>query len=445
MKKLTRILAVALAAFSITAMAGCAKGNVSSAASEKPAESKNDVSSAQPEKDYKDTKFTIAWWGNDARNNSTTKLVEEFEKAYPNLKAEVIFADWNGYWTSIQTHAAAKTLPDVMQMDYGTLSTYVNNGQLLALDDLIQSGAIDLSNVKQDSVSAGQLNGKMYGIVTGVNSPAGIYNPEILKEAGVTLSQAPTLDEFNAASKTIHEKTGAFTDVMDLIFYLRIHGTNAFSDDGKSVAYSADLLKNYWEYLDDGYNVYGYFAGPNSNYDYETPATAFAAKALWIDWDYSNKIMGYEDESGLQLEMMALPATADCKTGSFMKPNMLWSVAANSSETDLAAAFLNYFVNETETYTICGIDRGMPISSKIRESIAPTMTDSQKKFGNFLTFLEDNSLVSAIYPPEPAAASEYNTVLSEIWDKIQYNQIKREEFPNLAEETIKQLNKILAQ
>ena len=445
MKKFVRVLALALAVLMIAALAGCAKTPASSTspASEAPS-SAAPAESQQPDKDYKDTKFTIAWWGNDARNNATTQLIEEFEKAYPNLKIDVVFADWNGYWTAIQTRAASKTLPDVMQMDYGTIATYAGNNQLLALDDLIKNGSIDLTNAKEDSISAGKLNGKMYGIVTGVNSPTGLYNPEILKEAGVTLSKTPTLEEFNAASKTVYEKTGAFTDVMGLLFFIRIHGMNPHSDDGKSVGYTAEVLKKYWEYLDDGYNVNGYFANPNSKYDYETPAAAFAAKALWIDWDYSNKIMGYEDESGLQMEMMVLPSTDACKNGSYMKPNMLWSVSANTENQELAAAFLNYFVNEAKTYEVCGIDRGMPISSKIRETIAPTMTGSQKKFSEFLTFIEENNSVSAIYSPEPTATGECNSVLNEIWEKIQYGQVNRADFASLAEETIKKLNDILA-
>ena len=94
MKKFVRALALALAVLMVAALAGCAKTPASSAApaSEAPS-SAAPAESQKPDKDYKDTKFTVAWWGNDARNNATTQLIEEFEKAYPNLKIDVVFAD----------------------------------------------------------------------------------------------------------------------------------------------------------------------------------------------------------------------------------------------------------------------------------------------------------------------------------------------------------------
>lgn len=63
MKKFIRVTALALAVLMLAVLAGCAKAPASSAApagSEMPASS---TESKTPEKDYKNTKFTVAWWG----------------------------------------------------------------------------------------------------------------------------------------------------------------------------------------------------------------------------------------------------------------------------------------------------------------------------------------------------------------------------------------------
>ena len=90
MKKFVRVLALALVVLMIAALAGCAKTPASSAAPASQAPSSAaPAASQQPEKDYKDTKFTIAWWGSDSRHTATTQLIEEFEKDYKNLKIDV--------------------------------------------------------------------------------------------------------------------------------------------------------------------------------------------------------------------------------------------------------------------------------------------------------------------------------------------------------------------
>ena len=440
MKKLTRILVVALAAFSITAMAGCAKGNVSSAASEKPAESKNDVSSAQPEKDYKDTKFTIAWWGSDARHTATTKLIEEFEKDYKNLKIDVEYFGWGDYWTKMTTHSAAKDLPDVLQMDYGKISQFVESNLLFQLDSYIDSKAIDLSDTADTTMAAGKIDGKMYGIVTGVNSPAGIYNPELVKAAGVTLSQTPTVDEYRNACKQIYEKTGAKVPYFLDYYHRAVDGVNEWSDDGKSCGFDADALAQCWENDMDGIEQ-GWIAGPNDK-TYESTEAAFADKAYWCAYLYSNQLASFEKASNLDLELIALPSSDKNSAPNFMKPNMLWSVAANSKTPDLAAAFLNYFVNNTNTYDICGVDRGMPVSSKIRDYVSPNFDEAEKKYAAYQTLLEDGH-ASAIYPPVPAKASEAQAIMDEYGEKVRYGQFQRSELKAKAQECIDKMNAVL--
>ena len=443
MKKFVRVLALALAVLMIAALVGCAKTPASSAAPASQAPSSAaPAASQQPEKDYKDTKFTIAWWGSDSRHTATTQLIEEFEKDYKNLKIDVEYFGWGDYWTKMTTHAAAKDLPDVFQMDYGTIVNYVDGQLLLPLDSMIENKAIDLTDTSADTISAGKIDGKMYAIVTGVNSPAIIYNPEFVKEAGITIRNTPTLDELLAAAKTIKEKTGAgLTYFFDFAFFTRMYrNVDKWSTDGKSCGFDAETLAEFWKYITQGLNE-GWLPGPDAK-AYDSPQAGMADKAFWACPSYSNQIAIFEQESGLELELMVLPTTDKNKSPSFMKPNMLWSVAVNTKEADLAAAFLNYYVNNTKTYDITGLDRGMPISSKIRDYMSGNLTPVQKKYADFQSLLEDGH-ASPIYPPEPAKATEAGDVLNEYTELIKYGEIKEADFLAKAQECIDKANKIL--
>ena len=106
-------------------------------------------------------------------------------------------------------------------------------------------------------------------------------------------------------------------------------------------------------------------------------------------------------------------------------------------------AFLNYFANDTKTYDICGMDRGMPISSAIREYLEPSFNASQKKVSEFLAYLEYGH-VSPIYKPEPAKTGEASDVQAEMTEQVNYRLVAPEDFLTTAQTVIDQMNAILA-
>ena len=442
MKKFVHVLALALAVLMIAALAGCAKTPASSAAPASQAPSSAaPAASQQPEKDYKDTKFTIAWWGSDSRHTATTQLIEEFEKDYKNLKIDVEYYGGGDYWTKISTHAASRTLPDVTQMNYAYMNQYVDGSLLMELDSLIADKKIDLSNVAESSISGGKFNGKMYGIVTGMNAPAWIYNPEIAKEAGVTISATPTMDEFIKACETIYDKTGAM-----LINYVygnyvpTLYGENLYGKDGKSCGMSEENYVDYLTKLIEGVE-YGYIPNPETNTD-SSDAEKFSSGKFWAFFGFTNNVENYSKESGKDLQLFALPSTEKCANPTYLKPTMLWSIAANSKEPELAAAFINLYTNDIRTFEICGVDRGLPINSKLREELSDKLTPDQKKYAEFQSLLE-NGHVAGVCPPDPSSADEVKDVIAETKEEIVYGVVNKSNVAERAKEDIAKMDSIL--
>ena len=71
--------------------------------------------------------------------------------------------------------------------------------------------------------------------------------------------------------------------------------------------------------------------------------------------------------------MVMIPSRDDATApASYLKPAMFWCVGADSDVKDAAVRFINFFANNPEAcYDIVGIERAVPISSKMREYVAP--------------------------------------------------------------------------
>ena len=120
-----------------------------------------------------------------AAPSAPTRCVTLFNAANPGTLVEGESAGWDSYWTRLATQTAGGNAPDVIQMDYRYIFEYARREALLPLDDLIASGAIDLSGFSPDAIAGGQVDGKTYGVSLGANSSAMIVNAGAFTDAGL--------------------------------------------------------------------------------------------------------------------------------------------------------------------------------------------------------------------------------------------------------------------
>ena len=409
------------------------------------------IASAE-EKDYAGKTFRIAWWGGDARHTMTTEMIAAFEKNYKNLKIEVEYCGFGDYWTKLSTQAAGHDMPDVIQMDYSQIVNFVKSGLLMELNPLVDSGAIDLTHVDASMISGGMLNDKLYGLATGVNCPAMLYNEAIVAQAGVEVPVSMTYTEFALLCKTILEKTGSqaqFTDDVEAReMYFRSLGQTLYAADGKSVGFTKEALVNYWTYILTGIEK-GYFM---SAQDMEMKGTGDTPADLqnglfWNAMTTSNQTVSFQgtktpEELALGVCMRPYADNAAEANPTYVKAAMLWSINADTENAELAADFISFFVNNTVVYDICSTDRGVPISSEIRSYLLPKTSYIDAKVFNFLDYVGTHS--TPIDPPYPVGATEINAIYSEAAELISLQAVTKEELPALAEEYIAKMNAVLA-
>ncbi len=79
---------------------------------------------------------------------------------------------------------AAPNLPDIALVDNPKVSTLAEAGLLTTTAD----NGLDVSNIEANILSAGEVDGNVYGVPVGANTLGLYYNPEVLAAAGVDIA-----------------------------------------------------------------------------------------------------------------------------------------------------------------------------------------------------------------------------------------------------------------
>lgn len=418
----------------------------STAASTDSTNASTEASSASTTADGK-TQLNILWWGSQTRHELTTQMLEKFQEENPDIEVVMDYSDWDGYWTKLPAQVAGGQTPDVFQMDYAKLAQYVENGVMAPLDDYVADGSLDLSNVAQSVIDSGSIDGKLYAVSTGTNAPVMLYRKDILDDLGIELPMNPTMSEYTDISKKVYEATGLRDTFVtscsadNLRFHLRNYGMNLYNDDASALGFDdPKYIVDMWQLALDAQNEgWGLMIGE------ETATTAFDSMVMdsWSRYQNSNELQAYRDATGKDISMVMIPNTDDATaSATYLKPAMFWCVAADSDVKDAAVRFINYFANDTSCYDIVGIERAVPISSEMREYVAPTLDEVGKQVVEFVDYVSQPNMASPLMNPDPAKHSEISDLLSQYSDQVRYGEIT--DLPTAAQQFMDEANAILA-
>ena len=418
----------------------------STAASTDSTDASTEASSASTTADGK-TQLNILWWGSQTRHELTTQMLEKFQEENPDIEVVMDYSDWDGYWTKLPAQVAGGQTPDVFQMDYAKLAQYVENGVMAPLDDYVADGSLDLSNVAQSVIDSGSIDGKLYAVSTGTNAPVMLYRKDILDDLGIEMPMNPTMSEYTDISKKVYEATGLRDTFVtscsadNLRFRLRNYGMNLYNDDASALGFDdPKYIVDMWQLALDSQNEgWGLMIGE------ETATTAFDSMVMdsWSRYQNSNELQAYRDATGKDISMVMIPNTDDATaSATYLKPAMFWCVAADSDVKDAAVRFINYFANDTSCYDIVGIERAVPISSEMREYVAPTLDEVGKQVVEFVDYVSQPNMASPLMNPDPAKHSEISVLLSQYSDQVRYGEIT--DLPTAAQQFMDEANAILA-
>ncbi|MCI9456578.1 MAG: extracellular solute-binding protein [Oscillospiraceae bacterium] len=447
MKK--RFLSLLCAAVLCT-MAGCGGTPSSSAAPSNSSTPSANSSSAGKEASATSngqTTLNILWWGSQTRHDLTTKMLEKFQELNPDIEVVMDYSDWGGYWTKLPAQVAGGQTPDVFQMDYAYLSQYANNGVLAELDSYIADGSLNMSDVAENIIKSGSVNGKVYAISTGTNAPVMLYRNDILEELNLSLPMNPTMSEYTAVSKAVYEATGLrdtfIVDCSDVIFrqHLRNYGLNLYNDDATALGFDdPKYLVNMWKLaLQAQEEGWGLMPGEG------TAVSAFDSMVMdaWSRFQNSNELQAYRDSTGKDIRMVMLPSMDDGTTpATFLKPAMFWCVGADSNVKDAAIRFIDFFTNSPECFDIVGIERAVPISSKMREYVTPSLDEVGKEVVQFIDYVSQPDKSSPLMNADPEVHQTIGELMSQYSEQVRYGELT--DLEAAAKQFMEEANKIIA-
>lgn len=432
-KLLSMILTASLAA---TVLAGCGTSNTN----------KTSESNTSTESSNKKVTLRVAWWGNQTRNDVTKKVMDAYTQKNPNVTFEPEFYDWSGYWDKLATQSAANSMPDIMQMDYSYIGQYVSKKLLANLNSYVSSGKINLKDVNENEIVGGKISGGLYGISLGTNALATIYDPAVLAKAGVTIPTNWTWEDYQNIANKVAQSTGVKTDIalytdphMLLSYLAREQGKTMFSKDGTSLGIDSKIVQNSFELQ---LNLLKSGATPKPDvYLNQTAGNDTLSKGVTgIQFLWSNQLVSAVNNAKKPMQLALMPASKDAKQKPlYLKPSMFFSVSDKSTSKDASAKFIDYFTNDVDANKILLAERGVPISTKVRDAIKSLVSKESQQTFDYIALAEKNT--SAIDAPEPTGASEVSALYKSITDEVLYQKTSPKD---AADKFVKGANDILA-
>lgn len=376
----------------------------------------------------------VAWWGNQERHDMTLEAIELFVEE-TGIQVQTEYTGWDGYWERLNTQAAGSNLPDIIQMDNSYLNEYDSNGLLIDLASYVNEGTIDLSDVDDVYQEINEVDDRILAISAGANALGLVYNAEMLEEFGYDLEPGFTYDdlyEMNLSIKETMEADGqeyfgydfANAEYELLNNWVRQHDQTFYNEAGDGLGFNEEVLVDYFDWVQTMVVDYAapshdimmsYIEGGNSMVQEGTSAVQTAA---------SNQLIGIQQGTDFELDVAILPSL-DGVHANYIRPSMSWSITEHANESDAAAQFIDFMTNNLEANEVLQAERGVPISSSVRDHLSEDLSDATRKTFDYLELVSEYTTDAD--PIAPPGETEVRGAFSRVIESLKYEQVAPEE------------------
>jgi arabinogalactan oligomer/maltooligosaccharide transport system substrate-binding protein len=374
-----------LAAVSLLATA-CGSGDTAEGNDSESAPAPNEVSGS------------LTWWDTaDPTNEGPAfdKLVERFEKEYPNVEIDHQFVPFDQGQNKFKTAAeAGKGAPDILRAEVAWVPEFASLGYLYALDGT--AALEDQDDYFETPLSSNVFDGKTYGVPQVTDSLALLYNKELFEKAGID-SPPSTWEEVAEAAKALKSEAGVDGIFLNPAGYFMLpfmygEGGDLVDTDAEQIVVNSDAnaegVQTAVDLIKDGAAP-----KPPAADAYAAMMTAFTEGKVGMivngPWEVNN-IRNAESFGGVEnLGIAAVPAGSETAGAPVGGHNyVVWS-GMDESKADAAIAFID-FMNSAESQAFLADELGLLPTRKSTYDI-----DS----------VADNDIVSAFKPVVDAAVA----------------------------------------
>jgi multiple sugar transport system substrate-binding protein len=362
----------------------------------------------------------FTWWGSDDRDARTKQAIELFQKEHPKITVKGEFKEWNGYWDSLATTVAANDAPDIIQMDELYLASYAERGALLDLGTAKKY--LNTANFDPKALATGQLQGKEYGLPTGLTAYSIVVNTDILDQYKIPLPDDSTWtwDDLKKVGAEVSKASGGKVrgvaswgfDTGGLNIWARQAGASLYDEKG-NVAIPPAVLADFWTYLAD--LAKSGVAPPASVTDEQSSGAleqgGIPTKTAAFGTYWSSQLASVAAATpGAHLKLLKLPARAGGTAATpsvYYKPSMFWSISSRSKHPAEAELFVNFLANSDQAAGVFLTDRGVPANTQTRGVITAKLNGADADSAKYL----DALTVGGSPRPTPNGASNIEAIL----------------------------------
>lgn len=411
MKKVKKITAVLLTCFMVLALAACG-GNQSSTTGGSESSDGEQV-------------LRVTWWGNTQRDQLYQQINELFMAENPNVKIVTESPGWNDYWPAVSTAYASGSAPDVVQFQSGRIGEFAPMGVLAPLDSFVEDGTIKLDNWNQDLVNTGSFDDNFYMVTLGITAQTVYINQSLLDDLGVTLwaeDEDVTWEEFetfvNEVQAKLPEGAYALQDISknnDLIWLWTRQHTPAgveWTDADGNFAPSKEALTAWYD-LADGMRTAGAIAPIALSQEWEQLAWeegAFVNRNVAFYFANANQIMTYQNATEDEIVMRKVPIAPNANNAhGDMLISSAFAISESSNQKELAAKYIDFFVNNIEAQKIFNYELGVPGSLSVQDALLENADSANVMANNYVNMVSETAL--PFVPMQPGVSAVIDEII----------------------------------
>lgn len=355
---------------------------------------------------------SFSWWGNDERSGYTLEALDVYEKKN-DVRVNAQYSELSGYKNKMDMDLNADSACDAMQMQYSWMYEYVAKGyefyDLYKLKDTIR-----LDNFTEDQLKLGEIDGKLMGIPTSINSINFFYNSNTLKKYG--FKEPKTWDELFKLGERL-KSDGVYAMEMSekslwfscVAYTEQATGKPMFDHSGR-MQYTADdfkvMLEFYKKLIDSNvtprqndFNHMDFYNGKAAGIAcWISEATSYFNSNTGVDADAVNISLG---------DPLRISKTT--QGGWYKRPMALYCINAGTKDPQRAAQLVDFLVNSEEMAALQGTEKGIPLSKSAQEvlesrdmlsdlqSVASKRMNEDASIGIMNPYLETEALRKAFF------------------------------------------------
>jgi multiple sugar transport system substrate-binding protein len=359
--------------------------------------------------------------GREPERNALEQMAEAFNRANPDVKVELTFLPEGTYNSQVQSAALAGDLPDVLEFDGPFVYSYVWQGHLRPIGDLLSKETMD--NLIDSIIEQGMYRGKFYAVGMFDSGLALFARKSKLDEINARIPTGPneawTIDEFDTILAKLAEN-----DDDGQVLDLKLNYTGEWFTYGFSPAIQSaggDLIdRNDYQSADGVLNGpeavsvmkrFQRWVDEDKYVDANVDDNAFVGGRVALSWVGHWEYDRYQETFGEDLILVPLPDFGEgSKTG---QGSWNWGITQNCRHPEKAAKFIDFLLEDDNVIAMTRADGAVPATKS-----AIQKRDLYKKGGELHLYVEllegDYSVPRPRTPAYPVITSVFQQAFDDI-------------------------------